>query len=130
MAEIGWCGIDWDKAPWSAEGREKVFVKMNEVIEERKLDKGMIAAAYTNRGTVFECNGELGKAIYDYTAALELDPDCELTYLKRARIYCRMKEYTQAFSDVNNAIRLNSSEEKLKINETQLLEKIKSKLSG
>jgi len=130
MGEIGWCGIDWDTEPLTVEGREKIFLKMSEIIEERKLDNDKIVTAYTNRGNVFWIKGKLENALSDFNAALELDPDCEMAYFKRANIYYQLAKYKEAFSDVSNAIRLNSEEERLKIYETQLMERIKSKLKN
>jgi tetratricopeptide (TPR) repeat protein len=129
MAKVGWCGIDWDKEAWTAEGREKIFIEMTKIIEERKLDKRMIATAYCNRGHVFGCRGDFEKAISDYSSSIELNPYGEVAYHLRADAYYITKDYKKALSDITNAIRLNSSEKKLKIDETKLLEKIKLKLA-
>jgi tetratricopeptide (TPR) repeat protein len=129
MAKVGWCGIDWDKDPWTDEGREKIYIEMNKIIEERKLDNEVLATAYSNRANVFSYKNEFEKAISDYTAAMELNPNDELTYLNRARTYYDMKKYKESFTDVKKAILLDGSEEKLKIAENELLDSIKRKLN-
>ena len=59
------------------------------------------ALAYENRGTVKYRMGLFQAAVDDFTRAIELKPDYDLAYENRAWAYYSLKEYDNAWSDIN-----------------------------
>ena len=58
--------------------------------------------------------GEYGRAISDYSKAIELNPKFVWAYLQRAFTYESIGEYKKASSDFNKAIKLHPKGEYLK----------------
>jgi tetratricopeptide (TPR) repeat protein len=60
---------------------------------------------FVNRGTAYARQGELDKAIADYTRALELQPDAAL-YRRRALAHARKRALDEAIADYTESLRL------------------------
>ena len=69
------------------------------------------AETYYNRGLVHSKNGELDKAIKDYTKAIELKPDYADAYYNRSKAWLHLGETEKAKSDMAAAssIGINST---------------------
>ena len=66
------------------------------------------ADTYYNRGLAHSRNGELDKAIQDYTKAIELNPDHAEAYYNRGGAFLRLGEPEKAKSDLVTARNLGS----------------------
>ena len=66
------------------------------------------ADTYYNRGLAHSRNGELDKAIQDYTKAIELKPDYAEAYYYRGGAFLRLGEPEKAKSDLVTARNLGS----------------------
>jgi len=65
--------------------------------------------AYNDRGIEFANNGELDKAIDDFTEAIRLNPSEAGYYINRGIAYSNKNEYYNAIDDFNKAIELGLS---------------------
>ena len=54
------------------------------------------ATVYYNRGNAYLGNGDLDRALADYTQALALNPNLAAAYHSRAMAWAAMKDYDQA----------------------------------
>ena len=66
------------------------------------------AALHNRRGIAYSRNGEIDRAIADYTEALRLDPRATDTYYSRGRALLDKNAYTEAILDFSQAIASNS----------------------
>jgi len=66
-----------------------------------------LAVLYDRRGKIYENLEKHENAIYDYTEAINIDPDSINRYQKRIEIYKTLKEYDKAILDYNEIIRLD-----------------------
>jgi Tfp pilus assembly protein PilF len=64
------------------------------------------AKDYLEQGDFDYDRGDCGKAISDYTKAIELDPKYAEAYNNRAYVNMRMRAYANALSDLNRALEL------------------------
>jgi tetratricopeptide (TPR) repeat protein len=79
-------------------------------------DKIVLARAHFNRGIAHEANGNLGKALQDYTKSIELNPNYSPPHNNRGIIYAQqgknklaLQEYNRSIEiDPNNIYALNS----------------------
>lgn len=69
------------------------------------LSNYKIAFAYNLRGLSYIEKGNYSRAIEDYSAALAIQPDAEF-YSNRATAYGALKQYGQAFDDINHALKI------------------------
>ena len=67
------------------------------------------ANTYYNRGLAHSKNGELDKAIKNYTKAIELKPDYADAYYNRGGTFLRLGEREKAKSDLTMARKLGSN---------------------
>ncbi len=65
------------------------------------------AAAYWNRGQVFQYAGQFELAIDDFNWALEKEPENALLYYRRGRSLFSLRRYEDAARDFSEAIRLD-----------------------
>ena len=80
-------------------------------LEKRKMTKEhkqACADTYYQRGLVHAQNGELDKAIEDYTKAIALKPDYADAYYNRGIAYRLKGDYERAIEDYTKAIELDS----------------------
>ena len=78
---------------------------------EQKMTKELnqeCAKTYYNRGLAYSRNGELDKAIENYTKAIELKPDYAEAYYNRGGAFLRLGEREKAKSDLAVARHLGS----------------------
>lgn len=69
--------------------------------------------AYYNRGVVYdEKEGNLTKALKDYSTAIDLDPEFKGAYYLRGLIYEEQREVERAIEDYTNVIRLDPEYDK------------------
>ena len=61
------------------------------------------AEIYYNRGLAYSRNGELDKAIQNYTKAMELKPDYADAYYNRSKAWLHLGEREKAKSDMTTA---------------------------
>lgn len=91
--------------------RAKEEGKMEEAIQEysKAINKDpRNAAAYNNRGVVYDDLEQYERAIEDYDKAIELNPDYAIAYYNRGIAYQDLIQYEEAIEDYNRAIELNS----------------------
>lgn len=55
-------------------------------------------------------SGDYREAIENYSAAIELEEDCDIAYNNRSYAYVKLEEYDKALSDANCAVRLQPDE--------------------
>ena len=65
------------------------------------------AAAYANRGNVYQIQGNLQQAITDYNKAIEINPDIAGFYSNRGNAYQAQGKLDFAIADYNKAIEKN-----------------------
>ncbi len=68
---------------------------------------------YDLRGTAYHRLGELGKAIEDYTKAIEYEPNVAETYFKRGNLYLQIGESSKGTADLKKARELGYSSAKM-----------------
>ena len=61
------------------------------------------ADAYYNRGNAYALKGEFDAAIYDYTKAIEVNPQDANAYLNRGVVWLPLREWEKAKADLNAA---------------------------
>ena len=69
------------------------------------LNNHEIAFAYNIRGISYVEKGDYPRAIKDYNAALALKPHADF-YSNRANAYGAIRQYEQAFDDINRALKI------------------------
>ena len=77
------------------------------IIELNPADISMIAAAYHNRGFIYDDIDRFEEAIADYTKAIELNPNNAYVYYNRGLVYGKEREFEDAIADYTKAIELN-----------------------
>lgn len=90
--------------------RAKAEGQMEEAIQEysKAIDKDpRNAAAYNNRGIVYDDLEQYERAIEDYDKAIELNPNNVLAYNNRGVAYDNLGEYEKAIEDYDKAIKLD-----------------------
>src|SRR5438876_6184858 len=83
-----------------AEGPQDPVEQLDEQIADNPKD----ASLYRKRATIFFRAGEFGRALEDYSSALEFAPDAE-TYYNRGVAYTSAENPAMALGDYNQAIR-------------------------
>jgi len=73
-----------------------------------------IAPAYALRGVAYESNGELGRAIGDYTKAIAINPNVALAYTIRGHAYEKKGDKEQAIADYRKALEIEPSDQDAK----------------
>src|SRR6202012_3765932 len=86
-------------APMNVEG-------LTAEIESGSLQGAVLAAAYENRGCIYESQADDTLAIADYSKVLALDPQDAAAYFLRGRTYGNGFHYAQAIADYDAALRL------------------------
>jgi len=66
-----------------------------------------LAEAYNKRAHAYYKQGELDKAIADFTKAIELDPQLAIAYNNRGKAYYKQGEFDKAITDLTKAIELD-----------------------
>jgi tetratricopeptide (TPR) repeat protein len=66
----------------------------------------ILALFYANRGIVFTEIEQYGRAIEDYSKALELNPIDVSSYYNRGQTFCLIEQYKRAIENYNKAIEL------------------------
>ena len=66
--------------------------------------------AYSNRGLTYVSLGKFGKALQDYTRAIELDSRFRDAYYNRADLRCKTGEFNKAIGDYTEAIRIDPTD--------------------
>lgn len=87
-----------------AEGRQQEA--MDEYSKAIELDSNC-AAAYNNRGAVYDELGQHEKALKDYDKAIELNPNYSNAYYNRGITYKNLEQHEKAIDDYARAIQLN-----------------------
>jgi len=80
--------------------------------------------AYYNRAVIHHRNGEIDKALADYSGAIESNPDYFEAYNNRGLIYEKMGCIDKAISDYNMSILLEPNEADAYFNRANLFNKI------
>ena len=60
--------------------------------------------AYNNRGIAWSRQGEINRAINDFTKTIELNPDAAEAYISRANAYLILMQNKKAITDFNTLI--------------------------
>ena len=75
--------------------------------QRKHLEEPTDATGFVDRGNRYSRNGVYGKAIEDYTKALELDQDHPEAYYNRGCSWYEVGRYDDAIADLTRAIELN-----------------------
>ncbi len=70
------------------------------------------ALAYRNRGVAYYKQGDLDRAIADFTRAIELDPDNGTAFYARGTAYAEAGEKEKAIADLEQALKLGLNPER------------------
>lgn len=76
---------------------------------------------YRSRGKTWSANGDLTRAIADYSRAVELDPAYTLAYKDRADTYLKLNQHEAALRDYKKVIVLDPSDAAAVKNHTKIL---------
>ncbi len=79
------------------------------VIDSGQFDghPDLLSKVYNNRAIAFRELGRFDRAITDYDAAIQLDPDYAAAYHNRALAYGRLNQYERALVDFSRALQLD-----------------------
>jgi len=66
-----------------------------------------LSIAYMSRGLAYKANGDLDRALADYTKAIELDPKDAYAYYNRGLHYRAKGDLDHAIADYRKAIELD-----------------------
>jgi tetratricopeptide (TPR) repeat protein len=78
-----------------------------EAIESCKLSGEDLSKVYYSRGKAWVGKGDYGKAIADFTKAIEINPKNADAYHNRGAVRCDKKDYDKAIADFTKAIELD-----------------------
>lgn len=79
---------------------------LNEIIADNN-DENYVAFAYNARGNVYRDLGKYGKAISDYTKAINKNDSFASAYRNRGLALCKSNLYDKGMEDYNKSIELN-----------------------
>ena len=77
------------------------------LIASNKFNGSRLSGIYSNRGNKFGANGELDRAVADYTEAIRLDPKNAVPFNNRGNAYKYKDDLDRAIADLSEGIRLN-----------------------
>ena len=75
--------------------------------QRRQLEEPTDADGYVERGSRYGRNGVYGRAIEDFTKALELDPEHAEAFYNRGCSWYEVGNYEDAIADLTRAIQLD-----------------------
>ena len=75
-------------------------------LERRHQEEPTDAAGYVGRGSRYGRNGVYHRAIEDYSAAIELDPNYAEAWYNRGCAWYEVGEYAKSIADLTRAIEL------------------------
>ena len=78
-----------------------------EVIRLAPAHPGIVAEAHNNRGIAYDGEGEVDRAIEDYSKSIELKSDFDHVYFNRGNAYHTKHDYDRAIADFTKAVELN-----------------------
>jgi tetratricopeptide (TPR) repeat protein len=64
---------------------------------------------YNNRGLAYADQGNLARALADYSKAIELNPNFAAAYFNRGALYREQGQKTQAIADLEKYLELDSN---------------------
>jgi tetratricopeptide (TPR) repeat protein len=79
-------------------------------------DKQKQAEKHFKKGFEYQAHGDLDKALEEYQAALELNPDYVQVYTNVGTVYLGMKDYDRAIENFKKVIQLNYWDKKAHFN--------------
>ena len=86
-------------------------MELSRQVAEAHYNRGVVfyieAEGGYDRGVLYCGEGEYERAVTDFTAAIELDPQYAQAYNRRGLAYRRQGDYDRAITDYIDAIRLN-----------------------
>lgn len=77
-----------------------------EVIRLAPAHPGIVAEAHNNRGIAYDGEGEVDRAIEDYSKSIELKSDFDHVYFNRGNAYHTKHDYDRAIADFTKAVEL------------------------
>ncbi len=75
-------------------------------MEELEVLNMHLAVSHLNLASIHSAEGKIDDAIFEYTKALEFDPNIYLVYVNRGRLLWKRGEYKHALDDLSRAINL------------------------
>jgi hypothetical protein len=103
-------GLDDAKAGFAAAARcnyDKAIRLFTRAIESGELSRGYLSVVYNNRGNAWDKKGDYGKAIADYTKAIEINPRYASAYYTRSIAWGKKGNSDRAIADYTKAIEIN-----------------------
>lgn len=88
--------------------RNKVWISELTLWNDAVQKSPLKARPYNNRGSIYDKQGDLTRAMSDYNKAIELNPDYANAYFNRGLIFAREGDFSRAMSDYNKAIQIQS----------------------
>jgi len=77
------------------------------IIARQSGDPERLAAAFNNRGTLYDDKGDYDRAIEMFNEAIRLNPRDAVTFYNRANSYYNKNDYVRSIADDDEAIRLD-----------------------
>ncbi len=81
-----------------------------QVQEPIPVEEPQDVAGYIERGSTFYTQGDYGKAIADFSKAIDLAPDDPDAYINRGSAYARQMNFEEAIADYDKAIELREDD--------------------
>ena len=85
---------------------DKALELYSHAIVSPELDKEGLASALVERGIIYRVKGMHDLAVYDYTRAIELKPDCAQAYSNRGLAHAKSGRYGSAIGDFTRSLEL------------------------
>ncbi len=86
---------------------DRVITACTRIIKDRSETQQARATAHVNRGLARQHQGQRYKAMVDYTAAIQLNPNDPLAYSNRAILWHEKQDFDRAIADLTEAIRID-----------------------
>ena len=85
---------------------DSTIASFNKYINSGRLTGTALAQRYWERGIQYGKLGHYDKAVSDYTAAIQINPQLISAYIDRAVGYARLEKYNEAYADLNTVLQL------------------------
>src|SRR5262249_23672720 len=85
---------------------DRAIAGCTRIIDDKETGRQLRVEALSNRGEAYEANDDVTKALADYSAAIELDPEDDFLRVNRGEAYAASGDDDMAIADFSEAIRL------------------------
>jgi tetratricopeptide (TPR) repeat protein len=86
---------------------DEALAACTRALQASRLDRTERVRVYNARGVLWKRKGDYDRAIADYNAAIELDPEYHYAYYNRGISYFERRDIDRAIADFTRVIRIN-----------------------